>query len=324
MKTLRTAVSAANRCNSAMNETGAKGDIILAAPRGFCAGVRRALEIVETALSELPCPIYVFHEIVHNDHVVSELRSRGVKFVESLNEVPEGATVIFSAHGVSPDIESEAKQRKLHTIDATCPLVKKIHAKAEKFQQDGGTVLLIGHRGHPEITGTLGRSGADAQVVENIDEAAKLSSQIADKKAIWLSQTTLCNDDIAPIVAVLEKRFPGITGGGGICYATANRQNAVRQLCRECSFILIIGSPKSSNSNRLLELALNNGVTAQLINDASEINFDSLPAGGNIGITAGASAPEILVTKTIERLRNAGWTKVRELAVADEKKRFRK
>ena len=319
-----TAVSGANRfdLSSIMSTKRVKGEIILAHPRGFCAGVRRALDIVNTALNDLSPPIYVFNEIVHNDYVVRELRERGVKFVDNLDEIPSGSSVIFSAHGVSPQIESEAQRRELRMIDATCPLVKKIHVKAEAFQRHGDMVILIGHQNHPEIIGTLGRSGKNAQVVETIEDVANLARLKNGQKAIWLSQTTLCRNDIEPIITALEKRFPEITSGGGICYATDQRQNAVKELCKICQFILIIGSSKSSNSNRLYELAVRNGVSAQLINDPSEIKSDLLPESGNIGITAGASAPEILVTKTIEFLKSAGWKKVRKLGSGEEKISF--
>lgn len=302
-----------------MSTKDAKGEIVLAHSRGFCAGVRRALDIVNTALDDLPPPLYVFNEIVHNDYVVRELRERGVRFVNSLEEILPGSSVIFSAHGVSPEIESEARQRQLRTVDATCPLVKKIHIQAEEFQQRGYAVILIGHRNHPEIIGTLGRSGQDARVVENIEDVNNLAPLKDGQKAIWLSQTTLCLDDIKPIVLALEQHFPDISGGGGICYATAKRQNAVKELCKICRFILVIGSSNSSNSNRLYELAIRNGVSAQLINNPTEINLDLLPESGNIGITAGASAPEILVNKTINLLKTAGWKKVRELGSGDDK-----
>lgn len=305
-----------------MTSKDVKGEIILAQSRGFCAGVRRALNIVDTALEDLPSPLYVFNEIVHNDYVVRELRERGVKFVNSLEKIPAGSSVIFSAHGVSPEIESEAQRLQLRTVDATCPLVKKIHVKAEECQRHGDAVFLIGHRNHPEIIGTLGRSGQDAQVVENVEDVNNLAPLKDGQKAIWLSQTTLCLDDIKPIVSALEQRFPGISGGGGICYATAKRQNAVKELCKSCQFILIIGSKNSSNSNRLYELAVRNGISAQLINDPAEIKLELLPGFGNIGITAGASAPEILVSQTINLLKTLGWEKVRELGSGDDRITF--
>lgn len=297
----------------------ATGKIILASPRGFCAGVRRALDAVEQVLARQGAPIYVFHEIVHNDYVVHSLHERGVVFVDDLAEVPDGVTLVFSAHGVGREIEQAAAARGLKVIDATCPLVKKIHHSARARQARGHDVVLIGHRGHPEITGTYGQLDRPPYIVENTDDAAALPPL---NRPVWLSQTTLCADEIAPVIAALEQRFPNIEAGGGICYATRNRQQAIRALCGVCDFILVIGSPKSSNSKRLLEIAARSGVPAQLINNPLEIDLKALPRGGCIGVTAAASAPEILVEETVHCLKLLGWNDCEELKTADENVNF--
>ncbi len=293
--------------------------IILASPRGFCAGVRRALEAVEEVLESWELPVYVLHEIVHNDYVVNSLRRRGMKFVDELDEIPAGATVIFSAHGVPEAIEDQARERGLQIVDATCPLVKKIHDLARKYLDDGYSIILIGHRAHPEIIGTLGRVDGLAAVVENAAEVANLPPM---DKAVYLIQTTLSNEETEPVIEALKKRFPGIVNGGGICYATRNRQQAVRELCNHCDHILIIGSAKSSNSNRLYELALRRGISAQMINGPEDIDMSLLPPDGTVGISAGASAPEILVEQTVNRLCQAGYPEPEELQVVNENIHF--
>jgi 4-hydroxy-3-methylbut-2-enyl diphosphate reductase len=295
------------------------GTIILAFPRGFCAGVRRALDAVEQVLAAQKPPVYVFHEIVHNDHVVDSLRRRGVVFVDRLTEVPDGATLVFSAHGVAKEVEKEAAARGLRVIDATCPLVKKIHRNARAEQRKGRDIILIGHKGHPETAGTFGQLDGRAQIAENTADVAELPPL---NRPVWFSQTTLCAEEIEPVIRALEQRFPDIADGGGICYATRNRQQAIRALCAACDFIFVIGSQKSSNSRRLLEIATRNGVPAQLINGPREINADVLPPGGCIGITAAASAPEILVEETVQRLAELGWNDCTELKVADENVSF--
>ncbi len=297
--------------------------IYLAEPRGFCAGVRHALETVENALNKYGAPIYVYHEIVHNDFVVSGLRKKGVVFVENLSDIPTGALVIFSAHGVSKDIESEAEQLGLKHIDATCPLVKKIHRKAVSFNKEGCFVFLIGHRTHPEVTGTLGYLDGNAAVIESELDIKNAQLPEADSgQTAYLTQTTLSIDDTADIVAALKKKYPHIKGSGDICYATQNRQNAVTLLSEKCDAVFVIGSAKSSNSNRLKEVARKLGVPAHLINSASEIKDCMLDGIENIGISAGASAPECLVEELIEFLRKKGWDSTVELKCAGERVRF--
>lgn len=284
--------------------------IILASPRGFCAGVCRALAAAEEVLKSRELPVYVLHEIVHNDYVVNSLRRRGMKFVDDLAEVPSGATVIFSAHGVPAQIEEQALQRGLQVVDATCPLVKKIHNLAGRYLAEGYSIILIGHRTHPEIIGTLGQIAGQAVIVESVSEVASLPSM---NKVVYLIQTTLSDEETEPVIKALTDRFPGIVNGGGICYATRNRQQAVRELCNHCSHVLIIGSAKSSNSNRLYELALRCGVTAQLINGPDDIDMELLPSDGAVGISAGASAPEILVEQTVKRLQDSGYQEFEKL-----------
>jgi 4-hydroxy-3-methylbut-2-enyl diphosphate reductase len=297
--------------------------ILLAYPRGFCAGVRRALDTVDKVLETSGAPVYVFHEIVHNDYIVKNLRSRGVIFVESLDAVPSGAILIFSAHGVSRQLEKEAGARGIKVIDATCPLVKKIHRKAADFQQKGCMIILIGHKGHPEIVGTLGQiERGGAFVVENIADVAALPEMEQGRQMAYLSQTTLSMDETRGIVDALKQKFPGIEGGGDICYATQNRQNAVKALCPGCSLIIIIGSKNSSNSNRLQELAGRNGCRAILIDGAKDLNGFDFTGICNIGISAGASAPECLVSEVVEFLKARGWDKSTEACFAEENVNF--
>jgi 4-hydroxy-3-methylbut-2-enyl diphosphate reductase len=295
-------------------------DIVLANPRGFCAGVDRAIEIVKRAIDLLGAPIYVRHEVVHNRFVVAELKHRGAVFVDELDEVPDGATVIFSAHGVSQAVRAEAAQRKLKVFDATCPLVTKVHLEVARQCRAGRDMVLIGHAGHPEVEGTMGQWEADGMglgkihLVEDIDDVAILEPGQPDNIA-YTTQTTLSVDDTREIIAALKARFPAIQGprNDDICYATQNRQDAVRELSRECDLVLVVGSPNSSNSNRLRELAEREGVEAHLIDGAAEIDPRWLQGRRHIGVTAGASAPDVLVHGVLERLHDLGAHSVREL-----------
>ena len=294
-------------------------DVLLANPRGFCAGVDRAIEIVKRAIELLGAPIYVRHEVVHNRFVVDDLKHRGAIFVEELGEVPDGATVIFSAHGVSQAVRAEAARRGLKVFDATCPLVTKVHLEVARHCRAGHDVVLIGHAGHPEVEGTMGQWAANAAggriyLVEDIDDVATLDVAQPGNVA-HTTQTTLSVDDTRAIIEALQRRFPAIQGprNDDICYATQNRQDAVRELSRECDLILVVGSPNSSNSNRLRELAEREGVEAHLIDGAVEIDPGWIEGKRHIGVTAGASAPDILVRGVIERLRDLGAHAVREL-----------
>ena len=295
-------------------------DIVLANPRGFCAGVDRAIEIVNRALETLGAPIYVRHEVVHNRYVVDDLKQRGAIFVEELDEVPDGATVIFSAHGVSQAVRGVAEARGLKVFDATCPLVTKVHLEVARQCRAGRAMVLVGHAGHPEVEGTMGqwRTGDGAgkiYLVENLDDIATLRVDQPDNVA-YTTQTTLSVDDTRGIIAALRERFPAIQGprNDDICYATQNRQDAVRELAQGCDLVLVVGSPNSSNSNRLRELAEREGVEAHLIDGASEIDPRWVAGRKHIGVTAGASAPDVLVRGVIERLRALGAGGVRELS----------
>ena len=278
--------------------------VILANPRGFCAGVVRAIDIVEQALAKYGAPIYVQHEIVHNKYVVENLRAKGVVFVERIADIPDGARTIFSAHGVSEAVESEARGRGLPMIDATCPLVTKVHYQGIRYAKEGREVLLIGHAGHPEVEGTRGRIPGAVQLVETVEDVATL--QVKDEnKLAFVTQTTLSVDDTREIIAALKDRFPKIEGPDtkDICYATQNRQNAVRALAAQVDVLLVIGAKNSSNSNRLRELGEEMGVASFLIDDAQALQAYWLDGVEKIGITAGASAPEVLVEQLIDRLR---------------------
>jgi len=277
--------------------------ILLATPRGFCAGVTRALQSVDQILAEYPPPIYIYHDIVHNTFVIDELKKRGVIFVDSLDHVADGQVIIFSAHGVSPTVENEARAKKLKIIDATCPLVKKIHDKVKNYLEQKKLIILIGHKDHPEIVGTLGQSKGRALVVESLDDVKNLPNLAQRQCAAYLTQTTLSHEDIAPIIEALNKKYPELEGNGDICYATTHRQQAVKELAKKCELIIVIGSKKSSNSNRLCETAEHCGVKAILIDSPKDINIKDLPEKGNIGLTAGASAPECLIQDTIEFLK---------------------
>ena len=295
-------------------------DIILANPRGFCAGVDRAIEIVNRALELFGAPIYVRHEVVHNRFVVEDLRARGAVFVEELDEVPDGATVIFSAHGVSQAVRDEADRRGLKVFDATCPLVTKVHFEVARHCRAGRDVVLIGHAGHPEVEGTMGqwsREGGSGNIylVEDVADVEALEVGQPDNFA-YTTQTTLSVDDTRSVIEALRRRFPAIQGpkNDDICYATQNRQDAVRELAAECDLVLVVGSPNSSNSNRLRELAEREGVEAYLIDGAEEIDPRWVEGKRHVGVTAGASAPDILVEGVLARLRELGAAGVRELA----------
>ena len=294
-------------------------DILLANPRGFCAGVDRAIEIVKRALETLGAPIYVRHEVVHNRFVVDDLKHRGAVFVEELDEVPDGATVIFSAHGVSQAVRSEAARRGLKVFDATCPLVTKVHLEVARQCRGGRDMVLIGHAGHPEVEGTMGQwnredGAGQIYLVEDLDDVATLAVSQPGNLA-YTTQTTLSVDDTRGIIEALKARFPGIQGpkNDDICYATQNRQDAVRELAKHCDLVLVVGSPNSSNSNRLRELAEREGIEAHLVDGAAEIDPRWVEGRRHVGVTAGASAPEVLVRGVIERLRELGAGPVRDL-----------
>ncbi|MBI5135847.1 MAG: 4-hydroxy-3-methylbut-2-enyl diphosphate reductase [Nitrospirae bacterium] len=297
----------------------AVGDVLLASPRGFCAGVERAIEIVERALALFPKPIYVRHEIVHNRYVVDGLRAQGAVFVEELDEVPDGATVIFSAHGVPRQVTGEAARRGLTVIDATCPLVTKVHLEVLRHHRAGREVILIGHAGHPEVLGTMGQVAGGVWLVATPDDVARLEVGHPGRLA-FVTQTTLSVDDTAQVVAALRARFPAIVGPAreDICYATTNRQEAVKRLAGQADVVLVIGAPNSSNSNRLREVAEGQGRPAHLIERASDIDPAWFAPGARIGITAGASAPEVLVEEVVARLAGQGAGPVRVLDGPEE------
>jgi 4-hydroxy-3-methylbut-2-enyl diphosphate reductase len=298
-------------------------EVILANPRGFCAGVDRAIEIVERALERFGAPIYVRHEIVHNRFVVEGLRAKGAVFVEELSEVPAGATVVFSAHGVSKAVQREAGERGLNVFDATCPLVTKVHVELARRRAEDREVVMIGHRGHPEVEGTMGQSEGGMYLVENVADVAQLA--VRDPANIaYVTQTTLSVDDAAAIVAALRRRFPGIIGPrrDDICYATQNRQDAVKLMAPQTDVVIVVGSPNSSNSNRLREVAANMGVPAYMVDDADDLDPAWLAGKGRVGVTAGASAPEVLVQEVIDRLRALGATRVRTLEGVEERVNF--
>ena len=297
--------------------------VVLAAPRGFCAGVVRAIEIVNTVLQLLPPPIYVRKEIVHNRFVVERLKQRGVIFVNELDEVPDGATVIFSAHGVSPAVREMARRKNLRVIDATCPLVTKVHLEAIRFAQQGYSIILIGHEGHEEVEGTMGEAPHCIYLVQSVEDVERLQVPNPEKVA-YLTQTTLSVDDTAEIVAALKRKFPQIVGPrtDDICYATQNRQNAVKALAKQVDVILVIGSQNSSNSQRLKEVAISNGCPAYLIDGADHIRTEWLIDAESVGVTSGASAPEILVKQVIQRLQELGATEVVEFRLTEERVQF--
>ena len=282
-------------------------NIQLANPRGFCAGVDRAIEIVERALSIIGAPVYVRHEVVHNRFVVDDLREKGAVFVQELDEVPDGCTVIFSAHGVSREVKETAKKRKLHVFDATCPLVTKVHSEVIQYGKQGKTVILVGHSGHPEVEGTMGQATGDVLLVETVEDVARL--EVTDDTSLaFVTQTTLSVDDTSQILDALRKRFPLIEGPkrDDICYATQNRQDAVRELATICDAILVVGSANSSNSNRLRELAEQEGAKSVLVDGAGDIDSSWVLSSKTVGVTAGASAPEVLVKDVIAKLTDLG------------------
>lgn len=298
-------------------------EILLAQPRGFCAGVDRAIEIVERALVEFGAPIYVRHEIVHNAYVVEDLRSKGAIFIEDLDDVPAGNTVVFSAHGVSKAVKGEASRRGLHVFDATCPLVTKVHIEVEKMRRDGREIIMIGHEGHPEVEGTMGQTEDGMHLVETVADVEKLQVVNPDLLS-YVTQTTLSVDDTADVIAALKKRFPTITEPkkGDICYATTNRQEAVKFMALQVDLVIVVGSPNSSNSNRLREVAEKKGVHAYMVDNASQIDPEWLNSKSRIGVTAGASAPEVLVQAVIDRLKECGAKSVRTLDGAEENVTF--
>jgi 4-hydroxy-3-methylbut-2-en-1-yl diphosphate reductase len=297
--------------------------LLLAAPRGYCAGVDRAVQTVERALELYGAPVYVRKEIVHNKHVVEQLRDRGAVFVDSETDVPEGATVVFSAHGVAPSVHSNALEQHLQTIDATCPLVTKVHVEAKKFAAEGYTIVLVGHAGHEEVEGTMGEAPEHIVLIENeadVDELEVLDPE----KVAYISQTTLSVDETKAIINRLRERFPAIVGPrtDDICYATTNRQAAVKQLARECDLVLVIGSRNSSNSNRLVEVAREHGSDSHLIDNELQVREEWLTDKRVVGITSGASAPEELVQRLVEFFKQRGTSDVRELEVVQEDVRF--
>ena len=297
--------------------------VLLAAPRGYCAGVDRAVQTVEHALDLHGAPIYVRKEIVHNRHVVEQLTERGAIFVDQETEVPEGAMVVFSAHGVAPKVHENAEARRLRTIDATCPLVTKVHVEARKFAADGYTIVMIGHDGHEEVEGTTGEAPESIVLVETEEDVKALEVDDADRVA-YITQTTLSVDETSAIIAALKRRFPNITGPktDDICYATTNRQQAVKELARECDLVLVIGSTNSSNSVRLVEVAREHGVSSHLIDFAHQVQEEWLEGVETVGITSGASAPEELVEQLVELFRERGAESVSELTTVEEDVRF--
>jgi len=293
--------------------------ILLANPRGFCAGVERAIAIVERALEKFGAPIYVRHEVVHNKFVCDDLRAKGAVFVEELDEVPAGSTVIFSAHGVSKAVRTEAEQRGLKVFDATCPLVTKVHVEVGKMRHQAREVVMIGHKGHPEVEGTMGQGNGGMYLVETADDVEKL--QVGDSDHLsFVTQTTLSVDDATVVIDALRKRFPEIQGPkkDDICYATQNRQDAVKALAEQCDLVIVVGSPNSSNSRRLKEVALARGINAYLVDQPEEIDPAWLNGKKVVGISAGASAPEVLVTKVVDRISNLTGAEATQLKGVEE------
>jgi 4-hydroxy-3-methylbut-2-en-1-yl diphosphate reductase len=298
-------------------------EILLAQPRGFCAGVDRAIEIVERAIAQFGSPVYVRHEIVHNRYVVDELRAKGAIFVEDLAEVPPGSHLVFSAHGVSRAVKVEAEMRGLSVFDATCPLVTKVHVEVAKMRGEGMEIVMIGHRGHPEVDGTMGQSDDGMYLIETIEDIEHLQVRDPNRLA-YVTQTTLSVDDTADIIDALKRRFPNVAEPkkGDICYATTNRQQAVKFMVPQVDLLIVVGSPTSSNSSRLREVAEKNGVESYMVDDASQIDSGWVEGKLRIGVTAGASAPEVLVQEVITRLRELGAASVRELDGVEENVTF--
>jgi 4-hydroxy-3-methylbut-2-enyl diphosphate reductase len=297
--------------------------VLLAAPRGYCAGVDRAVQAVEEALDLYGPPVYVRKEIVHNKHVVEQLAERGAIFVDQETEVPEGKLVVFSAHGVAPSVHANARERRLRTIDATCPLVTKVHVEARKFAEQGYTIILIGHEGHEEVEGTTGEAPSSIVLVQRAEDVDELEVDDPDRVA-YITQTTLSVDETTAIIARLREKFPNIAGpkSDDICYATTNRQIAVKELARECDLVLVIGSTNSSNSNRLVEVAREHGAASHLIDNALQVREEWLGGVETVGITSGASAPEELVEQLVAFFRDRGADDVSELRTVDEDVRF--
>jgi 4-hydroxy-3-methylbut-2-en-1-yl diphosphate reductase len=294
-------------------------NVLLANPRGFCAGVDRAIAIVEQALAKYGAPIYVRHEVVHNRFVVDDLKAKGAVFVDELAEVPEGSTVVFSAHGVAKRVRAEADARGLRVFDATCPLVTKVHAEVQKMRAQQREIVMIGHAGHPEVEGTMGQYSGGIHLVESVADVERLA--VANERALaYVTQTTLSVDDAAAIVAALKRRFPAIVGPkkDDICYATQNRQDAVKLMAAHADVVIVVGSPNSSNSNRLREVAANRGVPAYMVDRADQLRPEWVEGKENVGVTAGASAPEVLVKEVLARLAQLGAAGVRELGGAVE------
>ena len=306
-----------------MTDQVAKRDVLLATPRGFCAGVDRAIDIVSHALQKFGAPIYVRHEIVHNTFVVNDLKQKGAIFIEDLDEVPPGATLVFSAHGVSRAIQDEAKARGFSIFDATCPLVAKVHVEVAKLSKQGYEFLMIGHKGHPEVEGTMGQLSSGIHLVEDEADVERVQPRQTDLLAV-VTQTTLSVDDAASIMAAIKKRFPNVREPKqqDICYATQNRQDAVKILSRQVDVVIVVGSPTSSNSNRLAELSQRLGTPAYMVDAPSELQAAWLEGHARVGITAGASAPEILVQGVIDRLRALGAVSVQTMSGVEESVQF--
>ncbi|AIF81819.1 hydroxymethylbutenyl pyrophosphate reductase [endosymbiont of Acanthamoeba sp. UWC8] len=305
-----------------MNERELK--VVLARPRGFCAGVERAIDIVEKALQKYGAPVYVRHEIVHNKYVVEDLKAKGAVFVDEVDLIPPGALTIFSAHGVSEKVEEEAAKRDLPTIDATCPLVKKVHKEAQRHELEGHQIILIGHKGHPEVEGTSGRVKDEVILIQKLEDVESIKVNNPDKLA-YVTQTTLSVDDTRAIIAALKKKFPNIEGPElkDICYATQNRQDAVKNLAKSVDIILVIGAKNSSNSNRLRDLGEEMGITSYLIDGAEDINVEWFSKANKIGITAGASAPEILLEKVLDKLNKLFKLKIEIMEGVEENVKFK-
>ncbi len=298
-------------------------EILLAQPRGFCAGVDRAIEIVERALQQFGAPIYVRHEIVHNAYVVNDLRQKGAVFIEELDDVPPGNTVIFSAHGVSQSVRDDAEARGLTVFDATCPLVTKVHIEVAKMRREEREIIMIGHHGHPEVEGTMGQSDGGMYLVETVDDVVKL--QVTDPDLLaYVTQTTLSVDDTLDIIASLKQKYPNIREPkkGDICYATTNRQEAVKFMAPQVDLVIVVGSANSSNSNRLREVSQKMGTASYMVDNADQINPDWIVDCDRIGVTAGASAPEVLVKQVIDRLKQLGAKSVRTLEGVEENVMF--
>jgi 4-hydroxy-3-methylbut-2-en-1-yl diphosphate reductase len=298
-------------------------EVVLAEPRGFCAGVDRAIEIVERALKKFGAPIYVRHEIVHNTYVVEDLKAKGAIFIEDLADVPAGATLVFSAHGVSQAVRQDAKQRGFQVFDATCPLVTKVHVEVAKLHREGYDFIMIGHKGHPEVEGTMGQLNEGIYLVEDVDDVANVEVKQSERLAV-VTQTTLSVDDAAEILAAVKRRFPSVREPKqqDICYATQNRQDAVKVLAREVDIVIVVGSPTSSNSNRLRELAQRLGTPAYMVDAPSDLKLEWFDGKRAVGLTAGASAPDILVQQVIAQLRALGVMSVRKLKGVQETVHF--